>query len=522
MSRPLDKKNKKDVFIVGAGISGLAAARELLMSRTSTKDLDLKVTVLEASSDVGGRIKKASDDFVFGNVVDLGAEYIHCQGHVLWEWFYEFYGKTVDDYDDDDEKETETETDKPKIKFFEQIFLLSHADGGPDEHKTDEGKYGMYYVDDELMMYNDPRLEPLNEKLEAVLESEYGPNVSLADALMEQGPSLPESLRKLVISSYGNTAGCCDISQLSISQLSHFEHYWETNEEEGDFRPPPTIGMYGIAQSCLERLEKYKDFQLIPNCEVQSISRGDRVAIIETANGTVYEADAVIVTVPPPILPTIMKDLPLSKVEALTKIGFERAIKVIIKLKQRLWPSHLQSIISAGGQPIPEIWFREMTDQNDGTTHYLATGFLVSTAADNFVALIRKDGLALNDEDRRRKAGTILFQQLVTMLQDTLPPDMNVDDPTQLVVDSLIYDWKDDAPYAQGGYMYPRVNITPEHLHALAEPLGNCFFAGEATNTNACCTVQAAIETGQRAASEVESFLCNSPDSELTAEVRNK
>jgi len=514
-----NSNKKKEVFIIGAGISGLAAARQLLNS-TTAKDLDLKVTILEASSDVGGRIKRAEQNFVSGNVVDLGAEYIHCQGHVLWEWIHEFYGKTVDDYryhsqcgedgDDDDAEETETEseTDKTKIKtkFFEPIFLLSHADGGPDEQKTEQGKYGMYYVDDELMMYNDPRLEVLNEKLEAVFQYEYDPRVSLADALMEQTPPLPDSLRKLVISSYGNTAGCCDISQLSISQLAHFEHYWETNEQEGDFRPPSTIGMYGIVQSCLERLEKYENFELIRNCEVQSIRQGNQGPIIEAANGTSYHADAVIVTVPPPILPEIFKDLPQSKVEALAKIGFERAIKVIIKLRRRLWPSHLQSIISAGEQPIPEIWFRELTDQTDGTTYYLATGFLVSNAADDFVDLIRKGGVWLDDKERQEKAGTILFQQLVTMLQDTLPPDMNVDDPTQLVLDSLMFDWKDDAPFVQGGYMYPRVGITPGHLHALAEPLGNCFFAGEATNTHACCTVQAAIETGQRAASEVESF----------------
>jgi monoamine oxidase len=55
--------------------------------------------------------------------------------------------------------------------------------------------------------------------------------------------------------------------------------------------------------------------------------------------------------------------------------------------------------------------------------------------------------------------------------------------------------------------VYPKVGITPADLQALAEPMGNIYFAGEATNTNACCTVQAAMETGLRAAKEVEDGL---------------
>lgn len=494
--RDESSQESREIIIVGAGFAGLGAARQLLEDNPS-----FKVTLLEASSDVGGRIK-VDREFVPGNALDLGAEFIHCQNHVLWDWIREFWG---------DKEAKEMKSENSKTELFEPIFLLSHADGGPQRTKTDEGKYGMYYLDSELVMYDDPRLDNLNLKLEAIAHTGYSIQDSLADALRAQEPPLSDSLWQLAVSSYGNTAGCSDLSQLSISQLANFEHYWETNEEEGDFRPPSKMGMHGIAQSCLERLEQFGNFSLIRNCEVQSIRQDPHGSVIKTKNDELLHADAVVVTVPPPILPKIVEDLPESKREALTKIGFERAVKVVVKLKERLWPSHLQSIISAG-EPIPEIWFREMTDEQE-MTYYLATGFLVSDAADEFVDLVNSR-VVQRGEIRHEIAGNILFQQLLSMLDTLLPKEIGVDD-SSLLVDTLMFDWKDDAPYAQGGYMYPRVGITPSHLQALAEPFGSCFFAGEATNTNACCTVQAAIETGLRAASQVESFLSKSSEPEL-------
>merc|ERR1712137_338945 len=45
-----------------------------------------------------------------------------------------------------------------------------------------------------------------------------------------------------------------------------------------------------------------------------------------------------------------------------------------------------------------------------------------------------------------------------------------------------------------------------DHLRAMATPEGRIHFCGEATNTNACGTIQAAMETGVRAAKEVVYF----------------
>ena len=54
------------VVVVGGGIAGLTAAREVLLGRP-----DVRVTVLEGHPEVGGKLRLGE---VAGSPVDLGAE----------------------------------------------------------------------------------------------------------------------------------------------------------------------------------------------------------------------------------------------------------------------------------------------------------------------------------------------------------------------------------------------------------------------------------------------------------------
>ena len=76
-----------DVIVIGAGIAGLAAARELVRQ-------DLKVLVLEARQRAGGRIYTAEDEVVFHGV-ELGAQYIHGSTAETWELVREFGIQTM-------------------------------------------------------------------------------------------------------------------------------------------------------------------------------------------------------------------------------------------------------------------------------------------------------------------------------------------------------------------------------------------------------------------------------------------
>ena len=65
-----------DVIIVGAGVAGLAAARELTAG-------GLNVLILEARNRIGGRILTHRDPFLPAPV-ELGAEFVHGKPPVLW------------------------------------------------------------------------------------------------------------------------------------------------------------------------------------------------------------------------------------------------------------------------------------------------------------------------------------------------------------------------------------------------------------------------------------------------------
>jgi hypothetical protein len=203
-----------------------------------------------------------------------------------------------------------------------------------------------------------------------------------------------------------------------------FEHHWETNEIEGDFSPK--VGMHGIVQAYwetyLQPQQEKNRLQLHLHTKVDKVVRGDDDGSIQiqlcthdtttTTNGTTttLQAHVVVVTVPPPLLPALFPDtdpLPAKKRDALQFIGFERAIKVICKFRRRFWPEKLQSVISAG-LDIPEIWFKTLTmmeaddddddvddddTHNTGTDYYLAVGFLVSTAADQFLEKLLAESL---------------------------------------------------------------------------------------------------------------------------------
>ena len=68
---PEFQQDQCDVAIVGAGVSGLAAARDLT-------NAGLTVTILEARHRIGGRVLTYHDP-LSGLPIELGAEFIH--GH---------------------------------------------------------------------------------------------------------------------------------------------------------------------------------------------------------------------------------------------------------------------------------------------------------------------------------------------------------------------------------------------------------------------------------------------------------
>jgi monoamine oxidase len=69
------KDRSRRILVIGAGMAGLTAARQLA-------EAGRKVLVLEARDRVGGRIRTRRDE---GEILELGAEFIHGRPPELWE-----------------------------------------------------------------------------------------------------------------------------------------------------------------------------------------------------------------------------------------------------------------------------------------------------------------------------------------------------------------------------------------------------------------------------------------------------
>lgn len=489
-----------DVVIIGAGAAGLFAAKTLLQQPSSVIS---SVVIVESLSYIGGRIK-ADKEFISGHCVDLGAEYIH--------GFETLLTQVVDD----SREEWESRLTKDE-ELITDIFICAHADGGPQDKPTRNGEYGVYYVgkekvllkydtDDEDFCYLTKAIDNLkweidgnetqNEKSQG-----YTSNMISLGTYLDENVIVPSRMLGIMKASFGNTAGCTNLHKISLSATIDFEHYWEENEIAGDTRLSSKIGMVGIVESIMQKfLTKDDRFSIHLNWTVKSVIWNSTEVKIISMNGEIIHADKVVITVPPNIL--LSKDinfhpqLPSWKVKSFEKVGMDRAIKVIVKLNKRLWPEKVQNVI-AGDMPIPEIWFRTMStgysNDEENQTFYLAIGFLTSEAAENLADKI--DGLA--SHDRNEKAAWFVLDQLSEMFQ---VDKKSVEDS---YVSAIIYDWN-EVPSIKGGYMYPKVGIEKQDFYNMAKPLENrLFFAGEATNTGACCTVQAAMETGVRAAEEI-------------------
>ena len=524
------------VVIIGAGMAGLTCARELLLS----KHRELRITVLEATSVPGGRIRSCCP--CPGVEIDLGAEFVHGYGTILTD--------LIDDlFDDGSPSSKEQEFMKEKYyspsSLYEPVFAVSHADGGPDDTPTPMGMYGMYYVDGALRSYDDPLVQNLRKVLDDIMEpsrntedcasdvhSVYDDMASVGEALDFATSHLPVQVRALANASYANTAGCSDLYSLSLAVLRHFEQSWFRNESAGDFRLRRRT-MKSVVDALVARLDHEERFQLLCNWKVLRIRQWNKHTMnsgqlnsqsvrIESASGTVIHADAVVVTVPPPMIAKLDMELSPKKQEALTFIGFERAVKVILLFSSPSWPHNLQGMVCGDGLPIPEIWFLQCHTSdafsevhNDpafssGVMH-VAVGYLMSKAADVFILDLQQAEVDQQLESkvtgsspgvstmpsRNSAAANIFIQQLALVLN---VPAASLQSSC---LDCLVFDWKLDHDAVQGGYMHGKKGMRLRHFQDLAEAQDAVFFAGEATNTQACCTIQAAMETGSRAAKEV-------------------
>ncbi len=462
--------------IIGAGLAGLSCARKLINEYgLSPSD----IVILEANERVGGRIL-VDEDWIPGYPVDLGGEIVHGYSTRLMNIIEENGWE------------------------LENLFTWAQGDGGPCPSASGKG-HALYYMGKEKRLLNwnssDESFVEVNRVFRSLCEMEPpAEDISVSEYLLNRGFS--SEMMSLASAGFSNTIGG-KMDTISLSGQICRERNWEETEGDGDSR------LIGSTKLLIDYFTGEKVASCIrTSWPVSRVTHGShRIRAYKSGTEEVICGTHAAITVPITILRQkdhegrgIEFDPPLSheKLHAARSFGMDRMIKILLSFSVVWFDADLHGIICADC-PCPEFWFKVLPhDLHDFKNRSCyVTAFFAEPFARNV--------LAHGEEE----AVQICIKQLDEIFDYT-----ESSKPSDYFVDARVFDWGEE-PYILGGYSFPLVGgySLERSSRCLAAPVGDClFFAGEHTHPLTGCTMQATIETGERAADEIAAAagLCSS------------
>lgn len=435
------------VIIIGAGVSGLAAACELARSGVST-------CILEARDRVGGRVFTYRDP-AHDIPIELGAEFIHGQPLEIWKPL-EKAKVTITEVEG--ENWCVTDGQLSRCNFFDQVqaILEKMDDSGPDESFGD-------FLDRELPS---PKTEPERQIKQHALDYVSGFNAA--------NPSL-----------------------VGVHWLVKEQKAEERIHGDRAFRS--RRGYQDLIDVFREQIGQYR-IPVRTESVVESIRwRVGEVTVIVRHNGNPVTliAPQVLVTLPISLLKAragqrgfvqFSPELPREKLNAAEKMEMGHVVRVVLLFRRRFWttiaapfPGALSDMSFLFSQDtwFP-TWWTAMPDRSP-----IITGW----------APFRSAGRLSGQPE-----SFVIERSLQTLSALT---GESVKDLHRLLEGAYFHDWQSD-PFSRGAYSYGKVGSDGAQ-EVLATPLDNTiFFAGEATDISGHNgTVHGAIASGLRAAREI-------------------
>ncbi|MCJ8735672.1 hypothetical protein PDJAM_G00249930 [Pangasius djambal] len=442
---PEPYRNKK-VLVIGAGASGLAAARQL-------HNFGMQVVVLEARERIGGRVW---DDTSLGVTVGRGAQIVN--GCV----------------------------NNPIALMCEQLGVKMHKLGERCDLIQEGGRVTDVAIDKRMDFHFNAILDvvsewrkdksqhqdvPLGEKIQEVYKT----------FLQESDIRFSELEEKVLQFHLSNLEYACASPLDQVSARS-----WDHNEFFAQFSGDHTLLTAGYS-TLLHKLAQGLDIHL--NTAVQSVDYSGDVVKVSTTSGTQFTAQKVLVTAPLALLQKNIiqfnPPLPDRKLKAINSLGAGVIEKVALQFPYRFWDSKVQRADYFGHvSPSPEkrglfSVFYDMRPKGEQCV-------LMSVITGEAQAMVRD----LEDKE--------VVELCMNVLRE-LYKEQDVPDPLKYFVTR----WSKDT-WSQMSYSFVKTGGSGEAYDIIAEDVqGKIYFAGEATNRHFPQTVTGAYLSGVREASKI-------------------
>jgi monoamine oxidase len=431
------------VIVAGAGLAGLAAARDL-------SAMGAAVTVVEARDRVGGRVHTSRSGFAASQHGELGGDMID-EGHSQLRQLAGELGLKL-------------------TRILRHGFAYARQDGRGRTHLVRRSAtHGWERLDHALSGLAD-RYRLAERRWDTPIASELG-RQSVQQWL--DASSADHDLRATATGLRGFF--CADPEELSLLALV---------DQFSEDQAPAPWRMYRIEggnDRLSSALAAPLGDRLHLSTEVIAISHRGRSVRVSVRNGghlAQLHADYVVFALPASLLRRIPMTpaLPAQQHEAITRLRYGRATKTLLQFSKRFWRAAGRP--RAFGSPMAFGAGWEANEEQRGQEGILSL-MAGGSASDETRAIVMRDGI----------------EGLVQAL------DWLGSARARLLGWSQVT-W-DAEPWSRGGYAFFDPEFEPSLRPWLARQSGPLFFAGEHTSIKWQGYMNGAVESGRRAAAEV-------------------
>ncbi|CAH1245275.1 MAOB [Branchiostoma lanceolatum] len=456
-----------DVVVIGAGISGLCAAKLL-------HETGLDVQVLEARDRVGGRTYTVSDPGC--GYVDLGGAYVGPTQDRILRVAKELDVTTY-----------QVDTEQKAVSYFGGVHRSASFD---DPSLLTNNPLALLDMNNYIQQTEKfSKQVPLEAPWNAPRAKEWD---SMTYKEFIDKECWTSFAKKLLTSILGGLASC-ELEEMSLlavlSSLASAGGFQMANAaQERKF--------VGGSMQVSEKIAALLGNRVVLSSPVMRIEQEETVAMVTTHSGQQYRAKYVISSVPPTLLHGILFDPPLPdlKIQMIQRMPMGSIIKVMTYYKTAFWKERgFSGLALSDMAPITGC----MDDTKPDGSFPALVGFITSTQARKFSHMSAEE----------RKQAVCEYYAEVFQCPEFLHP-----------VNYVEYNWM--AEHFSGGG--PGVCIGPGFLTSfgseLNKPFGCVYFAGTETAVKWNGYMDGAVEAGERAAREVLHAMGKIPEDEIWQE----